>query len=68
LQILLSELPVEERAVLHLVYASGCSRRETAEIMKMACDSVDVLLLDVRAKAKLYYSDTPSHGNGIDTL
>jgi len=68
LQILLSELPVEERAVLHLVYANGCSRRETAEIMKRACDSVDALLLGVRAKAKLYYSDTSSQGNGIGTL
>jgi RNA polymerase sigma-70 factor (ECF subfamily) len=55
LQIFLSKLPVEERAVVHLVYASGCSRRETADVMKIECDCVDVLLRDVRASAKLYY-------------
>jgi RNA polymerase sigma-70 factor, ECF subfamily len=53
LQVFLSKLPVEERALLHLVYASGCSRRETAEVMDVACDCVDVLLHDVRASAKL---------------
>jgi RNA polymerase sigma-70 factor (ECF subfamily) len=55
LQVFLSKLPVEERAVVHLVYASGCSRRETAAVMKIECDCVDVLLRDVRASAKLYY-------------
>jgi DNA-directed RNA polymerase specialized sigma24 family protein len=62
LQVFLSKLPVEERAVVHLVYASGCSRRETADIMKIACDSVDVLLYDVRASAKLHFSITSAQG------
>jgi RNA polymerase sigma-70 factor (ECF subfamily) len=62
LQIFLSKLPVEERAVVHLVYASGCSRRETADIMKIACDGVDVLLRDVRASAKLHFSITSAQG------
>jgi RNA polymerase sigma factor (sigma-70 family) len=66
LQIFLSKLPVEERAVVHLVYASGCSRRETADVMKIACDCVDVLLRGVRASVKLYYSVTSAHGHGID--
>ena len=66
LKIFLSKLPVEERAVLHLVYASNCSRRETADVMKIACDCVDALLRDVRASAKLYYGATTAHA--IDTL
>jgi RNA polymerase sigma factor (sigma-70 family) len=53
LEVFLSELPVEERAVMHLVYANGCSRRETAEVMGVPCDCVDVLLRHVRARAKL---------------
>jgi RNA polymerase sigma-70 factor (ECF subfamily) len=56
LEIFLSNLPVKERAAVHLVYASGCSRRETADVMRIECDCVDVLLRDVRASAKLYYS------------
>jgi DNA-directed RNA polymerase specialized sigma24 family protein len=52
LQVSLSKLSVEERAVLHLVYASGCSRRETANVMKIACDRVDALLRDVRESAQ----------------
>ena len=52
LQIFLSKLSVEERAVMHLVYASGCSRRETAEVMEVACDCVDELLADVRASSQ----------------
>jgi DNA-directed RNA polymerase specialized sigma24 family protein len=56
LQIFLSKLPVEERAVVHLVYASGCSRLETADVMKIDCDCVDLLLRDVRASAKLHYN------------
>src|SRR5882672_9993906 len=60
LQIFLSKLPVEERAAVHLVYASGCSRRETADVMTIECDLVDVLLHDVRASAKLHYSVTSS--------
>jgi RNA polymerase sigma factor (sigma-70 family) len=55
LQIFLAKLSVEERAVMHLVYASGCSRRETAEVMEVARDCVDVLLGDVRASAKLHF-------------
>jgi DNA-directed RNA polymerase specialized sigma24 family protein len=46
LQFFLSKLPIEKRAAMHLVYASGCSRRETAYIMDVACDCVDVLLRD----------------------
>jgi RNA polymerase sigma-70 factor (ECF subfamily) len=38
LQIFLSKLAVEERAAVYLAYASGCSRRETADVMKIACD------------------------------
>jgi DNA-directed RNA polymerase specialized sigma24 family protein len=52
LQIFLSKLPVEERAVVHLVYASGCSRQEAADVMKIACDCVDVLLRAARANAE----------------
>jgi RNA polymerase sigma-70 factor (ECF subfamily) len=55
LQIVLSKLPVEERAVVHLVYASGCSRRETADIMNISCDCVDALLSDARACARQYF-------------
>jgi RNA polymerase sigma-70 factor (ECF subfamily) len=44
LQIFLSKLPIEERAVMHLVYASGYSRREIAYVMDVPCDCVDVLL------------------------
>jgi len=66
LQIFLSKLSVEERAVLHFVYASGCSRQETANIMKIAGDCVDALLRDVRASAKLYYGVTTAHP--IDAL
>jgi DNA-directed RNA polymerase specialized sigma24 family protein len=66
LRIFLSKLPFEERAVLHLVYASGCSRRETADVMKITCDNVDALLRGVRANAKLHYGVTTTHA--IDTL
>jgi DNA-directed RNA polymerase specialized sigma24 family protein len=61
LQIFFSKLAVEERAALHLVYASGCSRRETADVMKIACDYVDELLCAVRASAKRYYRVTSPH-------
>jgi DNA-directed RNA polymerase specialized sigma24 family protein len=44
----LLKLPVEERAVLHLVYAGGHSRREIAEIMHVSCKCVDELLCDAR--------------------
>jgi RNA polymerase sigma factor (sigma-70 family) len=65
LQIFLSKLPVEERAVLHLVYASGCSCRETADVMKIDCDCVDMMLRDTRASAKRYYSRSSAHPRGI---
>jgi RNA polymerase sigma-70 factor (ECF subfamily) len=55
LQIFLSRLSVEKRAVAHLVYASACSRQEAADIMRIACDCVDALLRDVRASAKLHF-------------
>jgi len=54
-QIFLSTLPVEERAVVHFVYASGSSRRETADIMNVSCDCVDMLLGRARASAKQYF-------------
>jgi RNA polymerase sigma-70 factor (ECF subfamily) len=66
LQFFLIKLPVEERAVVHLVYGSGCSRREIAGIMKIACDCVDVLLSDVRASAKQHFSVTSAQAQGID--
>jgi DNA-directed RNA polymerase specialized sigma24 family protein len=65
-QIFLSKLPVEERAVVYLVYASGLSRRETADVMEMACDCVDVLLRAVRASSTLYYGVASVHAHGID--
>jgi RNA polymerase sigma-70 factor, ECF subfamily len=67
LRIFLSKLPTEERAVLHLVYASGCSRRETADVMKMGCASVDFLLSDVRARARLFYGAGSVPTAEIDT-
>jgi DNA-directed RNA polymerase specialized sigma24 family protein len=48
LELFFSTLPVEKRAAVHLVCASGCSRRETADVMKIACDRVDLLLCAVR--------------------
>jgi RNA polymerase sigma-70 factor, ECF subfamily len=54
-QIFLSTLPVEERTVVHLVYAGGSSRRETADIMNVSCDCVDMLLGRARASAKQYF-------------
>jgi DNA-directed RNA polymerase specialized sigma24 family protein len=55
LQLFLSRLSIEKRAVVHLVYASACSREEAADIMRIACDRVDVLLCDVRASAMLHF-------------
>jgi len=66
LQIFLSKLSVEERAVAHLVYASGCSHRETADAMQIAGDRVDVLLRVVCASAKLHFSVTSAQAQGID--
>ena len=51
LKIFPSKLSIEERAVVHLVYASGCTRPETADVMKITYDYVDVLLRAVRASA-----------------
>jgi RNA polymerase sigma-70 factor, ECF subfamily len=48
----LLELPVEERAVLHLVYASGHSRRDVADIMNISRECVDVLLGDARLRLR----------------
>ncbi len=48
----LRKLPVEERAVLHLVYASGHSRRAVADIMNISCESVDLLLGDARLRLR----------------
>jgi DNA-directed RNA polymerase specialized sigma24 family protein len=66
LQSFLSKLPVEERAIVYFVYASGCSRRETADVMKIACDCVDALLRTVRGSAIRYYSVTSGHSHGLD--
>ncbi|HTD74622.1 MAG TPA: sigma factor-like helix-turn-helix DNA-binding protein, partial [Steroidobacteraceae bacterium] len=57
-QVFLSNLPVEERAVLYFVYASGFSRREIADVMQIACDYVDMLLCAVRATSTLYLNVT----------
>jgi DNA-directed RNA polymerase specialized sigma24 family protein len=46
----LPTLSIEERALLHLVYACGHSRREVAEIMGLSCECVDLLLAEVRIK------------------
>jgi DNA-directed RNA polymerase specialized sigma24 family protein len=43
-------LAIEERALLHLVYASGFSRREIADIMDISCEWVDALLRDARLR------------------
>jgi DNA-directed RNA polymerase specialized sigma24 family protein len=48
----LLKLPFEERAVLHLVYASGHSRRDVAFIMNISCECVDVLLGDARRRLR----------------
>ena len=45
-------LPVEERAVLHLVYAGGHSRRDIADILNISCECVDVLLGDARLRLR----------------
>jgi RNA polymerase sigma factor (sigma-70 family) len=64
----LSKLPIEERAVVHLVYASGCSRQEIADVMRITCDPVDVLLRAVRASATLAYSVTFAPTRALPTL
>jgi DNA-directed RNA polymerase specialized sigma24 family protein len=52
LPVFLSRLPVEERAVLHLVYASGHSRRDIGDIMNISCECVDVLLGNARLRLR----------------
>jgi RNA polymerase sigma factor (sigma-70 family) len=66
LQVLLSKLYVEERAVMHFVYASGCSRQEIADVMRITGDRVDVLLSDARASAQQHFSVTSARSRGID--
>jgi DNA-directed RNA polymerase specialized sigma24 family protein len=46
----LLRLPVEERALLHLVYVGGYSRRDVAAIMNISCECVDVLLSHARLR------------------
>jgi DNA-directed RNA polymerase specialized sigma24 family protein len=43
-------VPVEERALLHLVYVGGYSRRDIATILNISCEGVDVLLSDARLR------------------
>jgi DNA-directed RNA polymerase specialized sigma24 family protein len=64
----LPRLPVEERAVLHLVYASGCSRRDTAEIMNISCECVDVLLGDARRRLRQSFRLPDSREQGFADL
>jgi DNA-directed RNA polymerase specialized sigma24 family protein len=61
-QVFLQRLSVEKKAVLHLVYAGRFSRGETADIMRITCDDVEVLLSDVRMSANLYFSVTSASG------
>jgi DNA-directed RNA polymerase specialized sigma24 family protein len=49
----LPTLSIEERALLHLVYACRHSRREVAEIMGLSCECVDLLLAEARIKYHL---------------
>jgi RNA polymerase sigma-70 factor, ECF subfamily len=46
-------LPIEERVLLHLVYARGHSRSDIAYIMNISCECVDVLLGDARLRRRL---------------
>jgi RNA polymerase sigma-70 factor (ECF subfamily) len=52
----LLKLPVEERALLHLVHAGGHSRRDIADIMNISCECVDVLLGDARFRLRRGYA------------
>ena len=65
-QRLLARLPLAQRAVVHLVYASGCSRRETADIVGIACEGVDELLREVRSVAKLHFIGASVQPHEID--
>jgi len=62
---ILRELPVEERAVLHFVYAGGHSRQDIADITKISCGDVDALLGNARRGYLLTYIRTD---NTIDVL
>ena len=46
----LLSLSVEERALLHLVYSGGHSRRDVADIMNISCECVDVLFGGIRLR------------------
>jgi DNA-directed RNA polymerase specialized sigma24 family protein len=46
------DLPFEERALLHLVYACGYSRPDIAKIMDISCECVDALLGDARLRCR----------------
>lgn len=48
----LSKLPFEEKTVVYLVYASGHSRRDIADIMNISCECVDVLLSNARLRLR----------------
>jgi DNA-directed RNA polymerase specialized sigma24 family protein len=48
------DLPFEEKALLHLVYACGYSRRDIATIMNVSGECVDVLLGDARLRCRLF--------------
>jgi RNA polymerase sigma-70 factor (ECF subfamily) len=56
LQVFLAELPIEERAVAYLAYAGGCSRRETADVLEIGCNSVDVLMSRVQQGVRSHYA------------
>jgi DNA-directed RNA polymerase specialized sigma24 family protein len=64
----LPRLPVEERAVLHLVYASGHSRQDIAEIMNTSCECVDVLLGDARRRLRRSFRLPDSREQGFADL
>jgi DNA-directed RNA polymerase specialized sigma24 family protein len=56
----LHRVPVEDRALLHLVYVGGYSRRDIADIMNISCECVDVLLSDARLRrGYMAYSSQP---------
>jgi DNA-directed RNA polymerase specialized sigma24 family protein len=46
----LLSLPVEERALLHLVYVGGYVRGDITDIMNISRECVDVLLSDARLR------------------
>jgi RNA polymerase sigma-70 factor (ECF subfamily) len=54
----LLRMPVEERALLHLVYVGGYSRRDVAAIMNISCECVDVLLSEARLR-RGYAQESP---------